>query len=884
MSDNPRQEQAVAESTIGDVKVQGFRSSVVHKPISADGQGRGLTVQVPPKAWPFSEIHVNFNSHIPENEVNGVSSIITHRTEESRIRQSEHQRKNQHYIQQQQLHQEQEDLIQPQKNAIQQQKLQLQPQHAAATLTNSDTHFSSGFTQTADSRKFKQPSPYIIIANKNQPLGFVSENGDQKTINELTENIPRATSGLHTGPNFGFTARPDSSVHHNQKLKVIKQEVSISGSQLFGDGLQNNQQQQNNSPINSIHPSATHIQATRSENMQQNEVLTGDPNYVWRDVSPGLEISSNAPQLFGRLHHNLPAARQPRTNDVTTKEQDITTFEHSIIGGQSDVATDYLTGKNLNVGQVSNFDHANALGHSANFGYRDALVSLPAQFRTGDSHVNEKHSVIVSQGHETALKEEGTQYKSTGHKVRNVLPVAGKSGENIGTVSLGTNVSPGAAGPSVNNLGGQHSQQQQHSQTNSLLPQPNYADDSTSHKVLLKPNKNLIQGIPGSFILGNGLHAGYDSRNVATQNSLLSTQGMLNTGGHGVRLQVFYLPVPGPHVSQLGNHQIQIGTVDHVQQGLPALDGSHIGQGIINMATVPYIGLMNGGLYGYAGAGGLPILQGNFLGIQRLHGMARGAALHSGHVGGMPIGSNHLPLSSDVPAPDNHLAQEVYKPAFQSGLQVTGQQQHNAVQAPLRAGQEALSAQNTVPYQHQQVKKQHSLEPQLNIHPNGIGLRLVQQHPVPHNNIQFGGYQRFPFGGHHYLQQPAHDHAVGIPNRSYQTFSFSPRIHQPNSQHHTFKFNSLPPTPDTQIPTHMNQEVLQPQAVVKRDERISKPTALPKLERPFGNKRAEERAKRYFGSKPAKATGQFSNSVFTTKPHYGVGMRPRNAGPGFMRK
>ncbi|PNF24281.1 hypothetical protein B7P43_G13602 [Cryptotermes secundus] len=737
---------------------------------------------------------------------------------------------------------------------------QLQPQHKAMLLTNRDTHLKSGLIQTADLRKFKQPSPPIIIADIKQPFGFTSENGDQKTINELKENIPKTSSGLHTEPNFNFAAPPHSSVHHKQKSTVIKKEVSTSGSQSLGEGLQNNQQQQNKNSINSI----------SGENIQQNGVRIGDQNYVWRDVSPGLEISSNAPQLVAGSQHNLAAARQPRTHDDIKKEQESTTSEHSNVRGQTDVVTNYVTGTNLKVGKVSNFDHANALGHSANFGYTDALVSLPVQLQTSGAQ---------AKGHEAGLEEQGTQYKNTGRKIPNSLTDSGKSAENIGTVFLGNNGSPGAVGPAVNNLANQHSQHH-HSQTNSLLPQANFAVDPKGHKVLLKPNKGLIQAIPGSLILGNKFHAGYDSRNIGTQNKILSTQGMVNTIGHGVPLQVFYLPVSGPHIDQLGNHPIQIATVDQVQQSTPAFDGLHVGQGI-NTATMPYIGVMNRGLYGYSGFGGLPILQGNFLGIQGMHGAAGGATLH--HVGSILLGSNHLSLPSDVPAPDNNPTQEAYKPAFQSGLQAIGQRHHNAVQTygnqhtPLTAGQEALSFQNAVPYQHQQVNKQQTLAPQVSVHPNGLGLRLLQQHPVPHKNIKFGGYQSLPFGGHQYLQQqsglPAHDHVAGIPNRGYRTFSFSPRIHQPMNQQHTFKFKPLLATPDTHVSSHKHQ------AVVTRNARVSKPTALPMPERPWGDKSAEGRLKWYLGSKPPKTTGPFSSNS-----HYAIGMKPRNAGPGLIRK
>jgi hypothetical protein len=98
------------------------------------------------------------------------------------------------------------------------------------------------------------------------------------------------------------------------------------------------------------------------------------------------------------------------------------------------------------------------------------------------------------------------------------------------------------------------------------------------------------------------------------------------------------------------------------------------------------------------------------------------------------------------------------------------------------------------------------------------------------------------------------------------------------------KFKPLPATPDTQIPLHMHRQVLQPQDVIKRNEHVNKLTALPKPERPLGIKSVEGRPKRYFDSKPLKTTGPFSSSVFTTNSHYAIGMRPRNASPGFIRK
>jgi hypothetical protein len=830
MRDNPRQEQAAAESTLADVKLQGFRSSVLHKPISADGRVKGLTVQDPPKGWPFSEVHINFNSHIEEKDGTGVSSTDAHPSEDSSTGQ----------------------------NQQQQQKPRLQPQHKAAILTNSDTHFKAGFIQTTDSRKFSQPSPHIITVNRNQPFGSASEKGDQKTIKELKENVPKEISGLQTRPQFVSAAPPHSSVHQKQRLNAIKQEVSTSGSHLLGDGLQSNQQQQY-----SIQQSAGHYQATTNGNMQQSEIRAGDPHYVWRDVGSGLEISSNAPQLARGPQQSLAEARHPRTDDLREEEPDSTASGHST-----------ETGTSFKVGHVSNFDHANALGHSANFGYRDALLSLPAQLQTRGTRAYE------TQGHESGVDKEGTQYRNTGHTIQNSLPDAGRSDAAFS----GTNVRPGEAGTVMKDLGGQHSQQQQLSQTNSLLPQANYALDSTADKVLLNPNNGLI---PGSLILGNDLYTGYDSR----QNKILSTQGMINAGGHVIPLQVFYLPVSSPHIGQLGNHQIQIGTLDQMQHSVPTFDDSHIGQGIINTAANPYIGLMNRGLYGYAGITGLPILQGHFLGIRGMHGVSGGVPLQSGHAGGMLLGSNHLSLSSDVPAPDNNLAQDVYKPAFQSRLQATGQQQNSAGQAqgnqqtPLRAGQGAL-----VPYQHQhqhqqqQATKQHVLAPQVRVHPNGLGLRLLQHHPVPHKTSNVGGVQRLSFGGHHPSGLPAQDHAAATPKGGYETFSLSPDMHQPIRQQHTSKFNPLPATADIRISSHLHHELQQPQAAVKSSERVSMLTALPKIQRPLGDKNAEGRPKRYFGSRPLTATGPLSNSLFTTNSHYAIDMRPRNVGFGYIRK
>jgi hypothetical protein len=825
---------------------------VVHKPTSGDGRGEGLTVQDPPRGWPFSEVHINFDSNISEKGRNGASSIDTHHSEDGSSGQNEHQRENRHSVRQQH-------------NAVHRQKLKPQPQYEAAIRPHGDTHSESESIKTTDSRKFSQPSAHTVIAGRNRPFGFVSGKGEIKTVNALKENIPKEMSELQRRPSLGRAAPAHRSAHGKQP------EVSASGGHMLGDGFRNIQQQQHHSATDSVQQSAEHYQATSSDSIQQKAILNGDRHYMWRDVGPGLEISSNAPQLAGGSRYNLAEVYHPHTNGATKEEQERTTSGHRNVGGQS-----LVTGTNLKVSHASNFDHANALGHSANFGHRDAILSLPVQFQTGGPQAYEAHTVSVSPRHETGLDQEGAQYKNADHKTQNSLPDDGKSGEDTGTVLPGTAVSPDAAEPTVKVLGGQYSQQQTHSQTNSLLPQTNYPFDSTAHKALLRPNKGLIQGIAGSQ------HANYDPRNVGTHNQILFPYDMVNTGGHLIPLQVVYIPVSSPHMGQLGNHQTQAGTVDHVQQSIPTFDASHTGQGIINNAAMPYIGLMNRGLFGYTGIGGLPILQGDILGI-------RGGTALPSH----PVGTHHLSVSSGVSVSDNNLAQDVYKPAFQSALQATGHQQHSPVQAQgnhqtaLTAGQEALRFQNTVPYQYQQENKQHGLAPLVRVHPHGTGLRLLQRHPVPHKNGNSGGFHRLPLGGHQYLQPlsgfPAHDHAASVPNRSYQTFSLSAHPHQPISRQHTAMSNPLVAAEDTQFSPHRPQEVLQPQAVVQRNERASKQSALPKIERLLLDKGVEGRHKRYFGSKPM-TTGPLSHSVITTNSHYAIGMRPRNSDLGFIRK
>jgi hypothetical protein len=853
-----QEEQAAAESSHDDVKVQGFRSSIVHKPGSSDSQTGGLTVQDPPKGWPFSEIHVNFNSLISENDPNIHTSIVTHRPEQSRIKQRQqlhlkHQGTNQHFVRQkqEQLHHEYRNLI-----PSQQQNLHQQHQQTYALLTN-----NNGFTQIANSNEFKQPPPYIITANGHQHTGLVSGNNDQSTptVKESTEKIPNIlhpNTGLHKGYSFGFVRPPNTSAPNNQKFNVIKQEFSVLGDDE--NKLLTSQQQHDDSK-------GIHIQSTDAHNTAPGN---GEPNYVWHDVSPGLEISSNAPQLALGLHQNPAATQNPELTSVHVVNNNV--------GGQNQVA--HL--------QVPNFDHANALGHSANFGYGDAMSPTPAQF-----YANQEHSVTVSQGHSGGVQEQEGQFQKSGHQIQNSFSVSetGRSSEKVGNVVIGTNKSPAVFGQPVNIPGSQHNQEQQQPGTQSVLPQANYAVDVTSNKAPLKLNTDLVQGIPGSLVLGSGLHLGYATSNAGQQNNLISTQDTVNGGGNGIPLQAFYIPLLGLQSGQLGNHQDQAVTLDgqhveEVQQNLPGLVDSHMGKGI-NAVPLHYVGLPM--INGYAGFGGLPVLQGNMIGIQGLHGVAGGT--HK--IGGMFLGGNYFSLPQGGLAfnNQNNLARAVYKPPLQSALQVSGQQR-NTLQAQgnqyiqLPIGKNIISFKTTAPYQHQQVNNEvnQAVRPQINVHPNGFALKIQQQHPVPQQNFNLGGQQKFPLGGNRFPHQtsnfPAYEHVLGVSDtlkQDYRTFSFPP-ISAPHSQLPGFKLNHLSVTPLTQPPLNIQQEVPQSQTTVKRDENARKPPALSNLGTQFGDKNAHGWLNNYLDSKPGKPTSPFNNNFFPTNSPHVIGLRPPN--------
>jgi hypothetical protein len=877
MSGTLHQELSAAESTRADVKAQGFRSTVIHKPASVNGPG-GLTVQDPPKGWPFSEVHVNLNSHIPENEAKGLPRIIIPRPDESRIKQYQqqqiqHQRTDKQFIQQhksghnQQLHHEQRSLIHPQ-HPVQQQNLQQKPEQAAATGTNNSGQLT---------RKLKQPVPYIIAANGNQQLGVARGNDDHETINEPSENIPvtrASNSDVHTGYNFKLIPPPDTSANSNQMLSVIKQEVSTSGPRSSAEdvsGLNGNKQQQNSSPFVDVEPKSSQNQAVR----QHNEVGTST-NYVWRDVSPGLQISSNTPQLPVGSHQSPTAAQEPLAATADFKKEE---HESSLSGKSATTNVGVQSGANVQGVHVSNFDHASALGHSANFGYRDAVASLPSHLQTGGQHANQEHAVTRSQDQAAGEQEQNTRYKSSDHEItHNSPPGAGKSGMHMDTVLGRINENHGNA-HAVYNHGGQYNQQQP--QIYSLMPQASYSVVPTNQKVLTI-NTGLVQGAPGALILGNGLHAGH-------QDILFSGQGMVNAGGHAAPVQALYIPMPVFQGSQLGNYHAQKGTVGghhvgHLQQNPPVLLNSHVGEGIISIAPMPYLGLINGGLYGHTGIGGLHLLQGNMLGMP---GLNRGTSLHGGQIGGMLFGGNHFLSSNGGLATDSqsNLAHQDYASALQFETQAAGQQQHSANRhVPVAAGG---NLPNASPHQQQQVNHQHGLAPQINVHPHGFGMSIVQQHPVPQRGFKTGGYSGLPVGRHRFPQQPsgfpAYGHAVGVPDRGYQTFSVASQLHEPvltTSSHPSgFKLNTV----HTHIPFATEQEMPQLQAAVKRDGSLSKPISVPDLGTQLGDKTARGWPKRYISANSETPSSPTSNYVFPTNSRFVMGLKSPAASHGFIK-
>ncbi|XP_021926568.1 uncharacterized protein LOC110833165 [Zootermopsis nevadensis] len=843
----PQEEPTVAESNHEDVKIQGFRSSVVHKPGTSDGQTGGLTVQDPPKGWPFSEINVNFNSHMSENEPKVHPEITTYGPDKSRIRQKhqprlKHQNTNQNLIRQHDLHHVR-DLIYSERQNLHQHHEQT---YAPVTISN-------GFSQTSNSNELKQTPPYIITANGHQQSGLVPENSHQNSRKEPTEIIPKIIhpkTELQTGHNFGILTPPNIIGNNN----VIKHDFSASGGN--DNKLLINQQQQDHNP-------EIQIQSTTAHNMAPNN---GDPNYVWRDISPGLEVSSNAPQAAGGLHRNSVAARKPETTSGH--------FDNSKVGGQSHIA--YF--------QVPNFDHANALGHSTNFGYRDAVLYTPTQF-----HANQEQLLTIPQGHSAGVLEQENQYQNSRHQLQNSVSV----NENTGDVFTGTNNSPGFTGHKQDISGGQH--HQQHPEIQSTLQQTNYGFDVSSHKVPLTLNKGL-QRISGPLVLGNGLHLGYATRNTGHHNIILPMQDIVNAGNNGIPLQAYYVPLVGLQSGQVENHQTQAGIVgsqhaEDVQRKHPQFVDSHMAKSFINTAPLIYVGMPMGN--GYTGFRGLPLIQGNLLGIQGLHGVVGG----SHHVGGMFPGGNYISLPDGGLAfnNQNHPEHKTYKPTQESTMQATGQH-HNTFQTqsnqyvPMSTGNNIISFENTVPYQHQQANNQinQAVRPQINVHPNGFALKIQQQHPISQHNFNSGGYKKSPFGGNRIQQQPsnfpAHDFVLGEPKivtRGHQAFSLPP-ISTANGQHSGFKLNLPPATPLKYPPLNIPQETPQSHLTVKRDENISKQPAATNIETQLRDKNAHGW---HLASKPGKPTGLLSNSLFPINMPHVIGLRPPtpNTNPSFIK-
>ena len=894
MRDASLQEQPTDESNRADVKAQGFRSSVIHKPASVDGPG-GLTVQDPPKGWPFSEVHVHFNSHISENEAKDLPIITTPPPDESKIKQNQqqqmqHQRQIKQFIHQQKFQQRPqlrhvEGKVIHSQHPVQQQNLQQKSQQTTATATNSSVRLNNGFIHTADAGKFKQLLPYIITTNGRQQSSIVPASDNRGSVNEPSEIIPvtRApNSGLHMGYNLELITPPGTSANSNQMFNVIKQEVSTSGTGLSEEvnSLNTNKRQQSSSPFVHNEPTSTQNQASNRVNAHHNEVGSGS-NYVWRDLSPGLEISSNAPQLAVGSHQIPTEAKEPRASDFKKEEQG-----SSFSGNRATSNVGEQSGRSVQGVHVSNFDHANALGHSANFGYNDAMASLPAHLHTGGQHTKQEHSVTLSPDQAAGEQEQNSKYKSSDHGViQNPLSNAGKSIKHMDTVLGGTTESPGK-GQTVYSYGGHYSQQptQQQPQIYSALPQASYSLLPTDHKVITL-NTGFIQGVPGTFIVGNGLHAGH-------HNILLSGQGLVNAGAHGAPLQAFYFPMSGFRSSHLGNYQAQKGTIGgqhigQVEQSPAVLVNSHLGEGVINIAPMPYLGLITGGLYGNTGIGGLHLLQGNMLGIQGLHGVT---SLQNGQSGGMFGGSHFLSSSGGlVSDTQSNLAHEDYEQELQYELQAAGQQQQiqRNHRVPLAVGKNLPSFQNAFPYQQQQqqqqqhVNKQHSMTPQINIQPKGFGLNILQQHPIPQKGFKTGGYHGLPAGRHRFPQQPpvfpAYDHAVGVPDRGYQNYAVAPQLHEPvltaSSQPPAFNSNTIP----TQIPFSIEQEMPQPQTAVKREGTVNKPLPVPDVGTHFGGKIAHGWPKLYVHSNSEKPASPASTYVFPTNAPYGTGLKPPTA-------
>jgi hypothetical protein len=273
-----------------------------------------------------------------------------------------------------------------------------------------------------------------------------------------------------------------------------------------------------------------------------------------------------------------------------------------------------------------------------------------------------------------------------------------------------------------------------------------------------------------------------------------------------------------------------------------------------------------------------------------IHGLQGVMSLQNGQTGGM-FGGSHLLSSSRglVSGNQGNLAHEDYEPALQFELQSAGQQQQiqGNRRVPMAAGKNVPSFQSVSPYQHQQVNKQHILTPQINVHPKGYGVNILQQHPAPQKGFKTGGYHGLPAGRHRFPQQPpvfpTNDHAVGVPERGYQTFAVAPQLHEPvftaSSHPSVFKLNTIP----TQMPFGIEQEIPQPQTAVKREENISKPVSAPEVGTQFGGKIAHGWPKLYFPSNSEKPSSPAINYVFPTDSPFVMGLKPPTANSGFMK-
>jgi hypothetical protein len=185
------------------------------------------------------------------------------------------------------------------------------------------------------------------------------------------------------------------------------------------------------------------------------------------------------------------------------------------------------------------------------------------------------------------------------------------------------------------------------------------------------------------------------------------------------------------------------------------------------------------------------------------------------------------------------------------------------------------------------VNKQHILPPHINVHPKGSGVNIVQQHPVTQKGYKTGGYHGLPAGRHRLPQQPpvfpAYDHAVGVPERGYQTFTVAPQLHEPvftaSSHPSALKLNTIP----TQMPFSREQEMSQPQTEVKKEENKSKPISVPEVGTHFGGKIVHGRPKLYFPSSLAKPSSPAINYVFPTNSPFVMGFKPPTTNSGFMK-